>query len=221
MNSLEITDDYIALTTRPVSALQVARLNSALTPLPIVHCFWAFTSTFCSLQLARLKHFLNIAPTSSNNSPQLSVGGITIDQLRRNSSEQETRSRAQMDKMSDPKSDEGSTHNASAKPASSNGSKIYETLPSLPDPGPDISPAVTEAMQAFKNSWQPPTVFGDRGTVVVRGQVELKGPRGSHVMEVVADYHPRDARYKTLRVGPKYFSSNYRSKRPPPNPKNE
>ncbi|KAF6233438.1 hypothetical protein HO173_008370 [Letharia columbiana] len=217
-SGLEIADDYIAWTTRPVSALQVARLNSALKPLPAVKSLWASYSTYCSLQLARLKQFLNIGPTSSNTSPQLPVGAVTVDQLRENSSKQETQNRAQMDKMSDPKSDVGSTK-GSAKLTSSDGSKIYGSLPSLLQPDSDIGPAIMEFKRTLAKNWHPPGAFGERGTFVVRGDVELKGPKGSCVFEVVADYHPQEARYKTVRAGLKYSLRNRVRPRPLPEPK--
>lgn len=158
-------------------------------------------------------------PAASNTSPELPVGAITVEQLRENDSKQETQNRAQMDKMSDPKSDVGSTK-ASAKSVSSDGSKIYGSLPSLPQPGSDIGPAVMEFKRALAKNWRPPDAIGERGTVVVRGDVELKGPKGSCVFEVVADYHPREAKYITVRAGFKYYLPRRQHPRPLPEPKN-
>lgn len=217
-SGLEITDDYIAWTTRPVSALQVARLKSALMPLPAAKSLWASYSTYSSLQLIRLKQFLGIAPASSKTSSQLPVGAITVEQLQESSSKQETQTRAPLDKMSDPKSDVGSTK-GSAKSASSEDSKIYGSLPSLPQPGSDIDPAVRAFKRTLAKNWHRPSVFGERGTFVVRGDVELKGPKGSCVLQVVADYHPREARYTTLRLGFKYFLPKRQRPRPLPEPK--
>lgn len=184
--------------------MQVARVRSALIPLPILKSLWASSNTYCSLQLAKLKQLLSIGPASSNTRPQLPVGTITVEQLRENGSKQETQTRAQMDKMSDPKSDVMSTK-GSAKSASSDGSKTYESLPSLLQPGSDIGTAVMEFRRTLAKNWQPPDAYGERGTFVVRGEVELVGPKGSCVFEIVADYHPREARYLTLRGGAKYF----------------
>lgn len=214
-SGLEIADDYIAWTTRPVSALQVARLRAALKPLPVAKSFWASYSTYCSLQLARLKQFLNIAPNSSNTNPQLPLGTITVEQLQQDGSKLETESRAQMDKMSDPKSEVSSTK-SSAKSASLDPSKLYESLPSLPEPGSDIGPAIMEFKRTLAKNWRPPDAFGERGTLVVRGDVELKGPRGSCVFEIVADYHPQEAKYMTLRCGLKYFLPKRQRPRPLP-----
>ena len=143
------------------------------------------------------------------------MGAITVEQPRE---KQETQNRAQMDKMSDPKSDVSSTK-GSAKSVSPDGSKIYESLPSLPQPGSDIEPAVMEFKRALAKNWRPPDAVGERGTVIVRGDVELKGPKGSCVFEVVADYHPREAKYVTIRAGFKYFLPRRQHPRSLPEPK--
>lgn len=215
---MEIADDYIAWTTRPISALQVARLDSALKPLSAAKSLWASYSIYCSLQLARLKHFLKITPPSSSSSRHLPLGVITIDQLGENSSEQETQTRAQMEKMSDLKSDAGSTK-GSAKPASSAGSTIYGSLPSLPQPDSDIGSAVVAFKRTLAQSWQAPHSLGERGTLAICGEVELQGPKGRCILEVVADYHPREARYTTLGTGIKYYSPYHVRPRPLPEPK--
>lgn len=186
--------------------------------MPVAKSFWASYSTYWSLQLARLKQFLNITPASSNTSTHFPAGAINVKQLQQDGSKQETQSRAQMDKMSDPKSEVGSTK-GSAKSPSSNPSKLYGALPSLPQPGSDIDPAVTAFKRTLAKNWRPPDAFGERGTFAIRGEVELKGPRGSCIFEIVADYHPREAKYRTLRCGLKYFLPKHIRPRPLPEPK--
>lgn len=109
-----------------------------------------------------------------------------------------------MNRISDPKSDVSNTK-GSAKSASWTDSKFFESLPSLPQPGSDIGPAVMEFNRTLAKNWRPPSAVGERGTLVVRGDVELKGPIGSYVLEIEADYHPREAKYVTVRAGFKYF----------------
>ena len=59
--------------------------------------------------------------------------------------------------------------------------------------------------QTLAKHWQPPHVFGERGNLAVCGEIEVKGPKGRCVIEVVAYYHPREARYTTLGTGLKYY----------------
>lgn len=198
--------------------MQVARLQSALLPLPVAKSLWASYSTYCTLQLVRLKQLLNFAPASSKNSPQLPFGAIKVDQLQESSSKQETQTHAPLDKMSDPKSDVGSTKDSS-KSASLDGSRIYGSLPALPQPGSDIGPAITQFKRTLAKNWRPPSAYAERGTFVVRGDIELKGPRGSCVLEVLADYHPREAKYTAVRAGFKYFLPKRQSPRSLPGPK--
>lgn len=213
-SGLEITDDYVAWTTRPISALQVARIKSALKPLPVAKSLWAGGRTYCSLQFAKLKQFLNIAPKSSDTGAQLPVGTITLDEFREKGSKEEAQSRSQMDKMSDPKSDASGTK-GSAKSDSSDASKLYGSLPPLSlESNSDMGTAITEFKRTLAKNWQRPSTHGERGTFVVRGDVEVTGPRGSCVLEVVADYHPREARYMTVGLGVKYYLPRRQRPRP-------
>ena len=215
MSSLEITDDYIAWTTRPISASQVARLESALVPLPIVKSLWASCSTYCSLQLAKLQQVLKTTPASSDDGPQLPVATLPpLDPLQEEDSSEETQSRTQMDKMSDPKSDVGSTKGL-AKSSSPDNSKLSRWLPPLPQPDSDIASAITEFKRTLAKNWHRPSPLGERGTFIVRGDIELTGPQASCVLEVVADYHPQEARYKSVGIGLKYFLPRRQRPRPP------
>ena len=185
-------------------------------PFPAAKSFWASYSTYCSLQLARLKQLLNIDSPSSDTSSQFPVDAVRAGQLQEDNSKQETQPRTQMNKMSDPKPDVGSNKSsAESAPSSDSSSRLYESLPSLTQPGSDIGSAVTEFKRTLAKTWRPPSVFGERGTFVVRGQLELKGPTGSCVLEILADYHPGEASYRTLGVAPKYILPYRQRPRPP------
>ena len=172
-------------------------------PLPVAKSMWASCSTFYSLQLAKLKRYFNADPSSSEESPQLPVGDISIDQLREKRPSKETQNHAQIDKMPAQKSDVGRTKE-SVKPTSSNGLNIYEMLPSLPLPHSDIGTSIKEFRRTMAKNWQIPNTTGERGTFVVTGDIELVGPKGSCVLAVVADYHPREAKYRNIRMTFKY-----------------
>ena len=77
-----------------------------------------------------------------------------------------------------------------------------------------------EFKRALAKNWQRPSAHGERGTFVVRGDVELMGPKASCVLEVVADYNPREARYMSVGIGFKYFLPRRQRPRPLPEPKN-
>ena len=175
-----------------------------MMPLPVAKSLWASCSTYYSLQLAKLKQYFNADPSSSDDSPQLPVGAISIDQLGEKSPSKETQNRAQMDEMPAQKSDVSSTKD-SAKPTTSNGSKIYGMVPPLPLPHSDIGTSITEFKRTMARNRQIPTTTGERGTFLVTGDIELVGPKGSAVLAVIADYHPREAKYRNIRMTFKYL----------------
>ena len=189
-----------------------------MMPLPVAKSMWASCSTYYSLQLAKLKQYFNADPSSSDDSPQLPVGAISIDQLGEKSPSKETQNRAQMDEMPAQKSDVGSTKD-SAKPTTSNDSKIYGMLPSLPLPHSDIGTSIKEFKRAMAKNWQIPNTTGERGTFVVTGDIELVGPKGSCVLAVVADYHPREAKYRNIRISFKYIIPRRQRPMAPSEPK--
>ena len=190
-----------------------------MMPLPVAKSMWASCRTYYSLQLAKLKQYFDADPSSSDNSPQLPVGSISIDQLGEKSPSKETQNRAQLNEMPAQKSDVGSTKD-SAKPTTSNGPKIYGILPSLPLPHSDIGASMNEFKRAMAKNWQIPNTTGDRGTFMVTGDIELVGPKGSCVLAVLADYHPREAKYRSIRISFKYIiPRRQRPMAPPPEPK--
>lgn len=202
-DSVEITDDYVAWTTRPVSALQVARLQSALYPLPMIKSFWASYSTFWSLQVARLKQLLNVDP-SKNSRPALPPGMVTLDQVTEGGAK-ESQSHAQLDKMSDPKSSDVDNTKAASRPTLSDTSRILGSVPSIPQFGADLSVALQEFKTTLSKTWQPPHAFGERGSFLVTGLVRLEGPKAFCVVDIKAAYHPRERRYTQIATGVKYL----------------
>ena len=202
--SIEITDDYVAWTTRPVSALQVARFQSALYPLPMIKSFWASYSTYLSLQVARLKQLLNVDP-SKNSKPALPPGMVTLDQVSEGGTKKESQSHAQLDRMSDPKSSDVDSAKSSSRRTLSDASKILGSVPSIPQFGADLSVALQEFKKTLSKNWQQPHAFGERGTFLVMGLVRIEGPKAYCVVDIKAAYHPRERRYTQIASGVKYL----------------
>lgn len=212
-SGIEIADEYVAWTTRPVSALQMARLQSTLFPWPMAKAFWASYNTFWSLQLARVKQYLNLDSGSANSSPVIPTGMISLDQIKQksdqikqNGAKQEPQTRTQMNKMSDPKAtEESSTKTPPSKPSATDSSRVLSSLPAFPKVGGDMDSAIMEFKRTLAKNWQPPTDFGERGTILVSGLVRLEGPKGFCVIDVMAAYHPQDARYTHVKAGVRHF----------------
>ncbi len=186
----------------------MARLQSALFPWPMAQAFWASYNTFWSLQLAKVKQYLNLDSGSENSSPVIPSGMISLDKIKEKNAKQEPQTRNQMDKMSDPKATEESS--AKAPPAKqssslSDSSRILSSLPAFPKVGGDMDSAIVDFKRTLARNWHPPTNFGERGTILVSGLVRLEGPKGFCVIDVMAAYHPRDARYTHVKAGVRHF----------------
>ncbi|KAL6715978.1 hypothetical protein ACLMJK_006940 [Lecanora helva] len=211
-SGLEIGDDYIAWTTRPVSAYQNARFQSAIFPLPIAKSFWASFNTAFSLQYAKIKRYLNL--DNNTDMPHSFPSSMTkLDELQEDPDDPSPQTPStRMNKLSDPKSTDNSadakidTQQKSASPppsSSDSSSRIHPLLPSLPSLGDENNPSTNAFKRTLARNWRGayPEDFGQRGTLVVTGMVQIDGPKGSCVVDVVAAYHPVEARYTSISCG--------------------
>ena len=167
--------------------------------------FWASYSTYWSLQVARIKQYLNVDPSSENSKPAMPPGMVNLDQIQEGGANRTSQSHSQLNKMSDPKSTEVSSAKGSTRPTLSDASKILSSLPSIPQVGGDLGSAVMEFKRTLAKTWQTPHAFGERGTFLVTGLVRMEGPKAFCVLEIKAAYHPREGRYTQVAGGVKYI----------------
>ena len=160
--------------------------------------FWASYSTYWSLQVARVKQFLNINSGSENSDSRLPSGMTDLEQLPRTNAEQESQAPTPMDKISDPKSSDISGAKHSSKTTASDGSRILTSLPPIPQVGGDMGSAVMAFKQTLANTWRPPDAYVERGAFLVSGLIQIEGPKGLCVVDVSAVYHPKQSRYKFI-----------------------
>ena len=179
--------------------------------------FWASYSTYWSLQLARLKNFLNINPPSEDAKPGLPSGMMDLHQLAKN--KQEPQAPTGMDKMSDPKSAESKSSdvpNSKVPPSKQptlDSSRILTSLPAIPQVGGDLGSAVSEFKRTLAKTWHSPHTFGERGTLLVTGLIQIEGPKGFCVLDVSAAYHPRESRYTVIAGKVRTFQPKSQSPR--------
>lgn len=201
MHSLEIADDYIAWTTRPVSALQRNRFLAAVWPKPVAESFWASFTMSCSLQVAKVKQYLKLDSGSENANSALPPGIPSLDQLQESTAKQEAQTPGRMDKMSDPESTGATNTKASSDPPTSERSRFTSLLPSISNMGLENGAAITAFKRTLARNWQPASDFGERGTFLVTGLVQIEGPKGICVLDIAASYHPRESRYTSVACG--------------------
>lgn len=200
---LEIADEYIALTTRPVDPLQVSRLRAALWPSAIAVSVWSSYSTLWSLQVARARQLLGIQPKDKPDSKP--TGVIDLQQLASGEDTEEKPSTAKAEQESE-------TGNISAvpNPPSPN---LSSPNASKPDPKEKLQPLgllsifndFRSALTSFKNSlsktWRFPYAPPERGSVIISGLVELVGSEATCVLDVRAAFHPKENRFTTVGIG--------------------
>ncbi len=165
--------------------------------------FWASYTTILSLQMARAKQFLGIKSAPEKQNSQASAGFMDFQHLAKTTNKQKSHSSAEIGKTpgSESKSSEMVPSKSLPKAASSDAARVLPPLPSIPQPGGDMSSALMAFKRTLAKTWHPPSTPPERGTFVVSGLVELAGSKAVCVLDVQAVYHPRDSRWVVVGIG--------------------
>jgi len=196
--SLEITDDYIAWTVRPVSPMNVSRLQRALWPTATVLSLWASWQALWQLEVAKLKDFLNIKPDSDPNKPRFPPGYLNLPRLGQSKDQEASQSASTAPKVH---SSETSPAPSTALPSGSERSKTLWPLPSIPKPSTDMVTVSTVFKDNLAKNWRSASVPAPRGTFMVSGLVEVYGPKGVVMLDVRGAYHPQESRWVAIAMG--------------------
>ena len=198
MSSLEITDDYIAWTVRPVDSINVSRLHSALWPEATVSSLWASSHAMWQLQIAKIKDLLNIKSEPELQKPRYPPGYANIPQLAQPKEKDEAQSTVTGAEVSQAKT---IPPPSAALPAGSERSKILWPLPSIPRPSTEMTVASTAFQSNLAKNWKSASVPAPRGTFMVSGLVEVQGPKGVCVVDVRGAYNPQVSRWAGIVMG--------------------
>ena len=204
---IEIADDYVAITTRPMTERQYKRVTSTLWPKSIATSFWVSSQTFWSLQYARIKELLNIKSDMGGQGTLPQPGPFSLGQLPKSEKQVDAPIEAGLDKMADPKSTEAKPSNTgSAKPATKpkitntvDNARILGSLPGIPKPTGDIAATVQAFKQTLAKTWQPPITM-ERGQIALSGLVEVEGTRGTVLLDVFALYNPQRSQLESISI---------------------
>ncbi|KAL9043186.1 MAG: hypothetical protein Q9214_003580 [Letrouitia sp. 1 TL-2023] len=199
---LEITEEHIAWTTRPVDPFNYNLLHNALRPTPLVLSFWAGFRTMLSLQIAKLK----------------GLSGISIGQETKNSDSMESTEeqfkrlfpRPSRDRQgSIPDGLDERSVSSSSESSNAENSSIRRQLPNDSGTLPltstsgvvgDLSIAIDVFKQTLGKTWKPAHKPVIKGSVLFSGLVEVVGPKGLAVFDVFALYHPADAEWVFVSI---------------------
>lgn len=164
---------------------------------------WASYRLLLSLRLARIKDYLNIKSEQENVNPNLS--GSFFDFRRLANQKQESQPSPGVEGASQAESGRATpaeaTSKTSPKRAPSNSTNALPPMPSLPEPGKDMSIAFKTFRRTLARTWKGLDNPGERGTFMVSGLVELEGSKAVCVLDVRATYHPRESRWVAIAIG--------------------
>ncbi|MCJ1445254.1 MAG: hypothetical protein MMC23_005759 [Stictis urceolatum] len=194
---IEITEDYIAYTVRPVDPLNVSRLQSALWPTATGASLWASCSAYLKLHTARIKKALNMED-STRKTPSSGYAEVS-DVLGKPKSATSHKGPGPRDAQAKP------PNLVASKPPPSDSINpdrawILRPLPGVPQPNTDLSKASTVFRHSLAKNWKNASIPPPRGTFSVSGLVELAGPKGICTLDVRAAYDPRESQWVVIGI---------------------
>ncbi|KAI9774457.1 MAG: hypothetical protein M1835_006041 [Candelina submexicana] len=212
---LEITDDHIIWTTRPVTPLDYGRLRQVLWPSSMALSLWASFHALLYLELQRVKSFFNIGSKSSSSNTQLSTTIPLVLQRNKNpgdehqsggSSSSQFFSRFKRYKETSPGTSETAEHQADSSKERSTIDAVHST-PQSSDPPRGLHAVITTFMGTLMHTWQPPGLMPSAGTIVFTGLVQIHGQRAICTIDVNAAYNPKTNTVDRMLLTPRYLQS--------------
>ena len=185
--------------------MQVSRLRTALFPVSMASSFWAGYNTYWSLQLAKVRQYLNIDSAMGEPDSTKPTGYVDFQRLANDKRQSQPES-------GNGKGDESKTSGipSIASPSDSKANAkgtAFPPLPSIPQPSGDLSSSLSSFKSTLARTWKPAGMPPPRGTFLVSGLVEVIGSKGLIVMDVKAAYHPEQQTWpamvlKVRRISP-------------------
>lgn len=162
---------------------------------------WASSTALWSLQVAKFKHFFNLKSNSEADDPHPPNGYIDFRRFAKTTDKQPPEAGPGVDPAPDSKTSESVPAKSTSRPATSDAGRIFPPLPTLPQPGEGLNSAVAAFKRTLAKTWKPAAIPPPRGTFLVSGLVEVRGPRGVCVLDVRAAYHPKLSRWEAIAIG--------------------
>lgn len=199
---LEISDEGIAITTRPINQRDHARLKRALWPEAAFSSVYATASYIVHLEWHKMKQLLGLVPSPDEEIKELQKRNLQIMQ-------QLTQLGAKPPPGHGPAATD--TSQRVAPPAAgfsdavipSSSSSTKDKNIALPE---GTSPANLVAISIFAHTlartWKPLDIKeAPRGTVIVSGLIEVKGSKARVTVDVNAAYDPKQDKYVIIKAG--------------------
>ncbi|KAL8950738.1 MAG: hypothetical protein Q9222_003235 [Ikaeria aurantiellina] len=213
---LEISDDHVAWTTRPVHPLHYTKLQKALWPTSLASSMWASYKTMASLQYAKLRGYLKPFSDPQASSSESAEGpDLSLQDMHQKTTPQTQKSPSTSEgEDSTKKSDQGeASDQASTRAPTSDFSRLLPSYPGLPSMNDDMTSAMSAFKKTFAQTWRPASTPPERGTVMFSGMVELVGPKGVAVLDVRGIYHAAESRWTNVGIAVRRIQSKKQSPR--------
>ena len=211
-HSLEIANEYIALTSRPLSQRHYRRLQSTILPTSIAASMWASLKTFFQLQLARGKELANVKGNLGGQGHLPQPRPINFNDIVRPITETEPQNgNGQTGTPSEVKTPEGSSRESSESNGKGSDAKASDKLSVLGSMdsikthlqydlfGQEGAMAYAAFKKTLAQTW-PNEVFVERGQIYLSGSVEIIGTQGKVVLGVLALYNPRKSQLEGMTL---------------------
>ena len=200
-NSIVITNEVIAWTTRSLSATQYWRLQDTNQPRPILLALWASCKIFLTLRFARIYEKVTFGSKTEDLNDGSSKISLSLQKLIKVPQDGDTQINSSIkDPPPEPTKD----------PPKDNLSGDHSKVPSNPgqsSSSTDLSPLeqdTSAALMAFyrtlARNWKYPAIVAERGTILVSGRVQVVGSNGMCEVDVEASYNPRESRFKSFDI---------------------
>ena len=151
--------------------------------------------------MAKLKSVLNIKTDAASTRQQVHHKPFSFHRLSQANDNAAPQITTGIESSSNVKTPEVSPPKTSSKSELTDGTRLLRALPSIPQPNEEMTSALTAFKRTFAKEWKPAAIPPPRGTLVVSGLVEVRGPNGRCVLEVMAAYHPAESRWVALAMG--------------------
>lgn len=178
----------------------------------MLSALWASYRLMWTLQLARIKRFLNFDPKQDGSNTNGSTNFFNLRHFASRSQKQESHLSPKTKGLSESRtehsaeeaeeiSDEESSSYLGEEelPKQSKGSIFPKDAQTL-SVGDDMRAALKAFERTLAKKWRQPGAVSERGSVYVSGMVEMLGSRALCVVDVRATYIPRESRWVAVGV---------------------
>lgn len=205
--SIEITEDYVAWTKRPVTQRNNSRLQRALWPSAVFSSLWAASRHVFGLRVEKAKKIFGFE-TNAGNPPNPTHQSQEKTGLR--NKEETVGPASDNAEERTLRSGEASHRSAITSPTSripggssiSNGKNVgLPQQPVVKTQEKDVPVTLAVLAKTLARSWKPVRTEPPRGSCLVSGLVEVVGTKGKCVMDVTAVYDPSLDKYLSVNSG--------------------